>query len=162
MPTHSRTDRHGLALTVAGLAILGCCYAQPASAQHIYRWVGPHGTVHYSDVPHGSRYERVHVGVPSTFSVPGSSHPHPPKSAPAAKKPATPVKKVPGLTPQQAKAFCHVARQRYVKLEPVRRLQLVEPDGKSKFLTGQNLQSYKDAARSRMQLFCGQAKQTGA
>ncbi len=149
-----------LVLLVGGLA-LGLFFAGPLRADPIYRWVGPHGTVHYSDVPHGSGYERVHVGVPSTFSMPGTAHKPAPQPLAQAKKPLGPVHKVPGLTPAQAKAFCRVARGRYHKLEPVRRLQLVEPDGKSKFLSGQNLQSYKDAARSRMQLFCGQAGHPG-
>ncbi|MHB1544640.1 MAG: DUF4124 domain-containing protein [Gammaproteobacteria bacterium] len=158
----SRTDRPKLPFLSAGLAILGLLFAGPLWAQHIYRWVGPHGTVHYSDVPHGSRYQRIHVELPSTFSMPGSSRHPAPKPVIQAKKHVAPAKKVPGLTPAQAQAFCRVARQRYHKLEPVRRLQLVEPNGKSKFLSGQNLQSYKDAARSRMQLFCGQAKHPSA
>lgn len=161
MPTHCQTERRVLRGAVLGFALLGLLCPGPLWAQRIYRWVGPHGTVHYSDVPHGSHYQRVHVGVPSTFAEPGAS---PAPQAPSVKpraQPKPPAQKIPGLTPAQARTFCHVARDRYQKLQPVRRLELVQPNGKPKFLTGQNLQSYKDAARSRMQLFCGQEHPSG-
>ncbi len=127
-------------------------------AHGIYRWVGPHGTVHYSDVPpDGVHYHRVALAAPSGFG--SSSAPKTAAKVPAGKKgkPKPVARKVPGLTPAQAKVFCQVARRRYQHLESVRRLQLVQPNGKSQYLTGENLVQYKNNARARMQLFCKKA-----
>jgi hypothetical protein len=141
---------------------LGALVAATASAglhaQGIYRWVGPHGTVHYSDVPPaGNRYHRVELAAPSGFGRSLTAKTHPPTPAGKKGKPAPKARKVPGLTPAQAQVFCRVARKRYHSLEPVRRLRLVQPNGKSQYLSGENLVQYKNNAKARMYLFCKKA-----
>ncbi len=146
-----------VAMVGAGMAA-ALLAARGVQAHGIYRWVGPHGTVHYSDVPpDGVRYQRLALSAPSSFG--GRSAPKTAVKAPSGKKgkPKPVARKVPGLTPAQAQVFCQVARRRYQHLESVRRLQLVQPNGKSQYLSGENLVQYKNNARARMQLFCKKA-----
>ncbi len=150
-----RSDRlAGVAFALFGLS--AAAFAQP-----IYSWVGPHGTVHYADVPKGPHARRVSPALgTSTFSV-GRRPPVKPER-PAAHRPAPPpAKKVAGLTPAQAAGLCRATRARYEKLRPVRRLRLYEPNGKARYLSGQNLVTYKERAKLLMQRFCASTGKTG-
>ena len=149
--------RRKLVLAVIGVGAVVLVSAG-VQAHGVYRWVGPHGTVHYSDVPPvGLSYHRVELAAPSGFGR--GNTPKASVKMPVGKKgkPAPQARKVPGLTPARAQVFCQVARMRYQHLEPVRRLQLVQPNGKSQYLSGENLVQYKNNARARMQLFCKKA-----
>jgi hypothetical protein len=152
----SRSERRvlvALALLLGGSAAV--------AAQPIYTWVGPHGTVHYADVPKGPHARRFNPDFgASTFLVaPRARTVSPPKKAPPPPAPA--VKKVPGLTPAQAEALCRATRERYETLRPVRRLRLYAANGKARYLTGQNLVTYKERAKLLMERFCASAGGTG-
>lgn len=126
----------------------------PVLAQPIYSWVGPHGTVHYADVPKSPNARRVSPSLGAgTFPV-GPPPAAKPRAALPKRAPLPKAKKVPGLTPAQAAALCRATRARYEKLRPVRRLRLYEPNGKARYLSGDNLVTYKERAKLLMERFC--------
>lgn len=137
-----------------GAALVLVSLAAAAGAQPIYSWVGPHGTVHYADVPRVPGARRVNPALgASSFPVPRQTKAKPTPSSPPRRTPP-PAKKVPGLTPAQAQALCRATRARYESLRPVRRLHLYEPNGKARYLSGQNLVLYKQRAKLLMERFC--------
>lgn len=143
-------------LALAGIA---AALAMPAAlgsqtTQAVYTWVDSNGVRHYSDTPHNPKATLITVDASAPASGALAA------SAPAAAKGAGSVgrpEKVPAPatreTPAERQARCDKLRQEVQQLQSARRVKVTE-NGKSRYVSGDDLVQFRKRMQQRMQQAC--------
>lgn len=143
---------------LVGCALMLVCLAAPASVlaaparQQVYTWVDQNGVRHYADHPGSPDAVLVSLHTAAPMSVAGAaSTAPPPASAPVPRTvPASP--RATASAAERA-ALCTTLRKQVQTLQSARRVQVTE-NGKTRFVTGENLVKFRAQMQKRMQQAC--------
>lgn len=148
---------------LAVTALLGCAILPALAGGQVYTWVDKDGVKHYSDQPH-NRQARVvndlhtHAPIKATSKTPaGTSSGQSRQKAAAAGSATGAADKQRKMTPEERAALCSKLKDQLERLKSARRVQVVE-DGKSHFVSGQDLVDFRARLRKKMHKACTPAE----
>lgn len=140
------------------LIVLSLALMAATAVAGVYRWVGPDGTVHYTDSPPPEGAKQL--SMDSTPTDPGEVakrnnardrqlQQYREKRQKKEAEKAEAEKKQ-----QQREKACRQAKQRVQKLVSIDRLRLNKPNGETKYLSGEDLAAHKKKMRERAEKLC--------
>ena len=137
---------------VAALAVPAALAAH--AGQGVYTWVDKNGVRHYSDTPRNPQAKAMTVNAPAATTVPsyGSAPAPATGAATAGKAHKVPVPKQ-HETPAERQARCEKLRQQVKQLQSARRVEVHE-NGKTRFVSGENLVKFRKKMQQRMEAAC--------
>jgi len=145
----------GMALLLLGMPLA----AQAQGRQQVYTWVDKKGVRHYSDHPANPKAvlltvrasEAMSAPVPATVPVSGAV----PASA---RVPQTVPRSQPKETPVERAARCSKLQQEVEQLQSARRVEVTE-NGTKRFVSGEDLVTFRQKMEKRMQAACSPPSQ---
>lgn len=147
---------HSRCIVLAGIL---AAVAVPAAltahaAQGVYTWVDKNGVRHYSDTPHNPKATVMTVDAPAAATPPSYASAPAPATAAASAGKAQKVPR-PGTheTPAERQARCEKLRQQVKQLQSARRVEVNE-NGKTRFVSGDDLVKFRKKMQQRMEAAC--------
>lgn len=134
--------------------LLGMPLAGHAQQQQVYTWVDKNGVRHYSDHPGSPNAVLVTVDANATASAPvPATLPAAATAAGSAGKAQKVPQPKPRETPAQRAARCSKLRAQVKQLQSARRVEVTE-NGKTRYVSGEDLVKFRQQMQKRMQAAC--------
>lgn len=146
-----------LALGACLLVLVGVGVCTPLSAapsqKQVYTWVDKNGVRHYSDRPGSPNAVLISLqalpAATSSFARAATA----PRPASAPVPHTVPAAPAASASPAERAARCETLRQQVQQLQSARRVQVTE-QGKTHFVTGDELVKFRQQMQQRMQAAC--------
>lgn len=144
-----------VAACLLAVAVPGAFARNGGKDTSVYTWVDAQGVRHYSDTPANKNARLLNLTAPAgeTSAPPAPRNGHAGSTAKQTPNPQTTAAAQKKITPGKRAARCTKLRNEVKRLEPARRVRVTQ-NGKTRYLSGENLVAFKKKMRQKMHTAC--------